>query len=236
MTAAEIPSQTLAEAYQAVAERRGINSAALDKQSVSESELMAALAYVLGIPLVETEDLNDELLSDCRALTAELEPDALMDYQCVPMARRGETLVVISSCPWDSVSTDVLLGYFQQCSRVKFVLAGPACVRELLRKLTLAQPKSPEAALPHDVLRSSAAKAASPPAPVSGTPSRESSPAPLAASAPIVLPPGARPCARNSPPSQPDGPLLTPEDITHLLNLLAAEIHRLAQQKSPRSL
>lgn len=234
MNAAEIPSPTLAEAYQAVAERRGVNSAALDRQSVNDPEFMAALAYVLGIPLIETEDLNDALLSDCRALTTELEPDALMDYQFVPLARRGETLVVISSCPWDSIAIEVLLGYFQQCSRVKFVLASPACLGELLKKLKLAEAKSAEAASPPYVPRPSPAKVAIPPAPVSAA-------APVSTGAPIVMPPGARPAtksaARNSPLAQPDGePLLTPEDVTRLMNVLAGEIHRLTQQKSQRSL
>lgn len=239
MTAAEIPSQTLAEAYQAVAERRGVSFATLDRQSVHESEFMAALAYVLGIPLVETEDLNDTLLSDCRALTAELEPDALMDYQLAPMARRGETLIVISSCPWDSIATEVLLGYFQQCSRVKFVLASPTCLRELLGKLKPAEPKSQEAASNHHV--PSPAKAAIPQPPSSTTQPRERAAALVSTGAPIVLPPGARPApktaARNSPPAHPDGqPLLTTDDITHLMNVLAGEIHRLTQQKSQRSL
>jgi hypothetical protein len=241
MTPAEIPSQTLAEAYRALAERRGVNSAALDRQSVNESEFLAALAYVLGIPLIETQDLGDALLSDCRALTAELESDALMDYQFVPMARRGETLIVISSCPWDSVATEVLLGYFQPCACVKFVLASPACLRELLTKLKPAESKASETALPDQMMRSSSAKAAIPQPPSSAAQPRERAPAPVSTGAPIVLPPGARPAlktaARNSPPAQPDGrPLLTTDDITHLMNVLAGEIHRLTQQKSQRSL
>ena len=56
MKGADIPSQTLAEVYQAIAERRGTSPAALDKQSVSEAEFMAALAYVLGTPLIEVDD------------------------------------------------------------------------------------------------------------------------------------------------------------------------------------
>lgn len=241
MPPAEIPSQTLAEAYRALAERRGVNSAALDRQSVNESEFLAALAYVLGIPLIETADLNDALLSDCRALTAELESDALMDYQFVPMARRGETLIVISSCPWDSVATEVLLGYFQPCACVKFVLASPTCLRELLTKLKLAESNSAETALPEHMIRSSSAKAAIPQPPACAAQPQERAAAPVSTGASVVVPPGTRPApktaARNSPPAQPDGePLLTTDDITHLMNVLAGEIHRLSQQKSQRSL
>jgi hypothetical protein len=219
MTSAEIPNQTLREAHHAIAERRGTSPAALDKESVGESELMSALAYVLGIPLVEVGDLNDAFLSDCRALTVELETDALMDYQFVPLSRRGDTLIAMSSCPWDATTTEVLLGYFQQCARVKFVLASPACLRELLARLKAAEP--PRAPSP----------GCEPPA-----------------SAPVVLPPGARaaknpdslkPPASSSPCSvspQNDDPLLTSEDVTHLMNVLAGEIHLLTQQKSRRSL
>lgn len=234
MTNAEIPNQTLREAYQAIAERRGGNSTALDKESVSESELLSALAYVLGIPLVEVEDLNDAFLSDCRALTAELETEALMDYQFVPLSRRGDTLIAISSCPWDSTTTEVLLGYFQQCARVKFVLASPACLRELLKRLKAAEPKPPRVSSPADASTPSAAKTAT-------TQS-------LAVPAAVVLPPGMR-AAKNADSPQPPSPtasrivsppngesLLTSEDVTRLMNVLASEIHRLTEQKSQRQL
>lgn len=221
MTDAEIPTHILREAHQAIAERRGTNAATLDKESVSESELMSALAYVLGIPLVETEDLNEAFLSECRALTAELETDALMDYQFVPLSRRGDTLVAISSRPWDATTTEVLLGYFQQSARVKFVLASPACLRALLERLKAAEPRPTRALAP-----------------------TQSTTAP----APVVLPPGARaakyPDASKTPvpivargvSPQNDQPLLTSEDVTHLVNVLAGEIQRLTQQKAQRSL
>ena len=51
MNTAEIPSQTLNEAYNAIAERSEVSPAALDRQTVDEPEFMAALAYVLGIPI-----------------------------------------------------------------------------------------------------------------------------------------------------------------------------------------
>lgn len=218
MNAADIPSQTLAEVYQAIAERRGTGPAALDKQSVNEAEFLAALAYVLGVPLIETEDLTDALLSDCRSLAAELETDALRDYQIVPLARRGETLIVISSCPWDPITAEVLLGYFQPCSQVKFVLAGPACLRELLNRLKPAEQKD-------------AVSAGYVPKPCHATP--------------IVMPPGTKsadlpkataPLAPSNVPPKANEPLLTPEDVTHLMNFLAGEIHRLVQQKLQRSL
>lgn len=234
MTNAEIPKQTLRDAYQAIAERRGENSTALDKESVSESELLSALAYVLGIPLVEVEDLSDPFLSDCRALTAELETEALMDYQFTPLSRRGDTLIAISSCPWDSATTEVLLGYFQQCARVKFVLASPACLRELLETLKAAEPKPPRVSSPADASKPSVAKTAT-------TQS-------LAVPAPVVMPPGMR-AAKNPDSPKPPAPTaahtvsppngessLTSEDVTRLMNVLVGEIHRLTEQKSQRQL
>jgi hypothetical protein len=218
MNAADIPSQTLAEVYQAIAERRGAGLTALDKQSVNEAEFMAALAYVLGVPLIEVEDLTDALLSNCRPLAAELETDALRDYQIVPLARRAETLIVISSCPWNPITAEVLLGYFQPCSQVKFVLASPACLRELLNRLKPAE-------------QTDIVSAGYVPQPCHATP--------------IVMPPGTKsadlpkataPLAPSNVPQKPNEPLLTPEDVTRLMNVLAGEIHRLVQQKSQRSL
>jgi hypothetical protein len=234
VNAADIPSQTLAEVYQAIAERRGANLTALDKQNVNEAEFMAALAYVLGTPLIETEDLTEALLSDCRAVAAELETDALRDYQIAPLARRGDALIAISSCPYDPIIAEVLLGYFRPCSQVKFVLASPACLRELLNRLKLAEQK--EIVSVGYVPKSSPAKTA--------VPLRGHSDA-----TPIVMPPGAKsadlpkaiaplaPSRVSSDPSvedpqQANQPLLTSEDVTRLMNVLAGEIHRLAQQKS----
>ena len=221
MAAAEIPSQTLREAHQAIVERRGTSAAALDKQSVSEPELMSALGYVLGIPLVETEDLNDAFLSDCRTLTTELETDALMDYQFVPLSRRGDTLIAISSCPWDATTTEVLLGYFQQCAHVKFVLASPACLRELFERLTATEPKCPRAVSPTQLTPVPTPVVLPPGVRAANNPNAPKSPAPAA-------PPSA--CLRK------DERLLTAEDVTRVMNVLASEIQRLTQQKSQRSL
>lgn len=238
MNAADIPNQTLADVYQAIAERRGASPATLDKQSVNEAEFMAALAYVLGVPIIETEDLTDALLSDCRPLAAELETDALRDYQIVPLARRGETLVVISSCPWDPITAEVLLGYFQPCSQVKFVLASPACLRELLNRVKPAEQKDTVSA--GYVLKPSPAKAAIPLSSTSIPTLRGH-----ADTTPIVMPPGTKsadlpkataPLAPGNAPQKANEPLLTPEDVTRLMNVLAGEIHRLLQQKSQRSL
>src|SRR5258707_2221108 len=139
MNTAEIPNQTLNEAYSAIAERREVSPATLDRQTVDEPEFMAALAYVLGIPLVEKSDLTGALLSDCGKLTAELETAALMEYKFVPLVRRGETVIVISGSPWDPVTTEVLLGYFQQCTQIKFALASPQCLQELFDYLKQAE-------------------------------------------------------------------------------------------------
>lgn len=248
MNTADIPSQTLHEVNQAIAERRGVSSAALDRQSVNEPEFMAALAYVLGIPLVEAEDLTDALLSDCRALTAELETAALIEYKFVPMARRGETLIVISSSPWDPITAEVLLGYFQQCPHVKFALASPQCLQELLNQLKLSEAKHPLAA--GYVPKPLPAKTAIPQPPPSIAPPSGHVNISAPALTPVAMPPGARtptavksaigpPAASaisgSSVPTQAIA-MLTQEDIAHLLNVLAAEIQRLVQQKSRQSL
>ena len=143
MNTTDIPSQTLQEVYQAIAERRGESPAALDRQSVNEAEFMAALTYVLGIPLIEARP-HGSAVRRLRPLTAELETAALMEYKFVPLARRGETLVVISSCPWDPITAEVLLGYFQQCPHVKFALASPQCLQELFDQLKHSEAKSQE--------------------------------------------------------------------------------------------
>ena len=246
MNTTDIPSQTLQEVYSAIAERRGESPAALDRQSVNEAEFMAALTYVLGIPLIEAGDLTEALFADCRALTAELETAALMEYKFVPLARRGETLVVISSCPWDPITAEVLLGYFQQCPHVKFALASPQCLQELLNQLKLSEPKSPEPITAGYVPKPLPAKPVIPQPPLSVLSSTSA-----AAVTPVILPPGARPtttaksaivpttasaAAGSRLPVQAVVPLLTPEDIAHLMNVLAAEIQRLMHQKARQSL
>ncbi|HOC54229.1 MAG TPA: hypothetical protein PKI20_01260 [Verrucomicrobiota bacterium] len=255
MSTAEIPNQILNEAYQAIAERREVNPAALDRCTVDEAELMAALAYVLGLPLVEPADLTESRLADCSQLAAELETAALMEYRFVPMARHGEILSVISSNPWDPIATEVLLGYFQQCTQVKFALASPQCLQELLDHLRQAEART----------QASAGAGYTPrPMPVNPTSSRSRTTAPTAVSptrsgegadvAAVVMPPGAKPplaakvpavldanpgasanADRGAPTTADDGaPLLTLGDVTHLINVLATEIHRLVQQKRGR--
>ena len=251
MNTAEIPSQILNEAYKAIADRREVRPAALDRQTVEEPEFLAALAYVLGIPLVEKADLTQALLADCGQLAAELETAALMDYKFVPLARRGETLVVISSRPWDPITTEVLLGYFQQCSQIKFALASPQCLQELFDYLKQAEAKTQETAvagytpkpLPAKTIISEPPGAVAPSAIPPAARTGERTPADS-----IVMPPGAKPPAAataappaattiNSPAQADRGsPILTLEDITHLINVLAMEIQRLAQQRRRRSL
>ena len=251
MNTAEIPSQTLKEAYNAIAERREVSSAALDRQTVDEPEFLAALAYVLGIPLVEKADLTQALLTDCGQLAAELETAALMEYKFVPLARRGEALVVISSSPWDPITTEVLLGYFQQCPQIKFALASPQCLQELFDYLKQAEAKTQETAvagytpkpLPAKTIISEPPGAFAPPAIAPAARTGERTPA-----ASIVMPPGAKPpaaAATAAPPATaisgpaPAGcgsPVLTQEDIAHLINILAVEIQRLVQQRTRRSL
>ena len=248
MNTAEIPSQTLNEAYNAIAERREVSPAALDRQTVDEPEFLAALAYVLGIPLVEKADLTQALLADCGQLAAELETAALMEYKFAPLARRGETLGVISSSPWDPITTEVLLGYFQQCPQIKFALASPQCLQELFDYLKQAEAKTQETAVagytPKTII-SEPPGAVAPPAIAPAARTGERTPA-----ASIVMPPGAKPpaaAATAAPPATataisgpaPAGcgsPVLTQEDIAHLINILAVEIQRLVQQRTRRSL
>ncbi len=247
MSTAEIPSQILNEAYQAIAERREVDPAALDRCTVDEAELMAALAYVLGLPLVEPADLTESRLADCSQLAAELETAALMEYRFVPMARRGEILSVISSNPWDPIATEVLLGYFQQCTHVKFALASPQCLRELLDHLRQAEVRTQASAGAGYTPRPTSSRSRTT-APAAVSPTRSGERAGVAA---VVMPPGANPplaaqvpavldanpgasanADRGAPTTADDGaPLLTQGDVTHLINVLATEIHRLVQQK-----
>jgi len=141
MNAADIPSQTLAEVYQAIAERRGLVSPHWTNRVSTRPSLW------LRWPMCWASRSSKSKIDRCIALQlppscAELETDALRDYQIVPLARRAETLIVISSCPWNPITAEVLLGYFQPCSQVKFVLASPACLRELLNRLKPAEQKT----------------------------------------------------------------------------------------------
>jgi hypothetical protein len=169
-----------------------------------------------------------------------------MEYKFVPLARRGETLVVISSSPWDPITTEVLLGYFQQCPQIKFALASPQCLQELFDYLKQAEAQTQETAVAGYLPKPLPAKTAisEPPgavAPPANQPAGRTGERPPAAS--IVMPPGA---ATAAPPAAPaisgpapagrGSPVLTQEDLLHLINVLAVEIQRLVQQKTRRSL
>jgi hypothetical protein len=147
----------------------------------------------------------------------------------------------------------VLLGYFQQCPQIKFALASPQCLQELFDYLKQAEAKTQETAvagytpkpLPAKTIISEPPGAVAPPAIASAARTGERTPA-----ASIVMPPGAKPpaaAATAAPPATataisgpaPAGcgsPVLTQEDIAHLINILAVEIQRLVQQRTRRSL
>lgn len=238
MNLQDIPPQVLSEVYRTIAMSHDKDIAQLNKESISDSEFMAALAYNQGSPLLEAEDLTEELLVLCRQHSKELELSSLAEYKFVPVTIKGTTLLAISSCPWDPVLVECINGYFPTCTQVKFALAGPTVLAGLLAKLQGEPIAAPVAGY--------AAKIPAPPQkPISpATPRPESpgvAPRPAVPSAGIPRPPGlARPVAKTEnpktkateePSSLAGENLLTPEDIAYLTSIYIQEANKIIQRK-----
>jgi hypothetical protein len=131
----DIPPQTLNDVYKTIAQRHETEPAKLPREKIEEDEFMAALAYNRGSPLIEPQDLSEDLIGMCRQSSRELDPRGMAEYRFVPLTIRGQTLLVISSCPWDPMMVEVISGYFPQCSQVRFALTSPQTLGQLLSQL-----------------------------------------------------------------------------------------------------
>jgi hypothetical protein len=248
MNSQAIPPQTLNEVYKTIAQRHEIDPAKLTKDQIDEDEFMAALAYNRGSPLIEPQDLSEELVGMCRQSSRELDPKGMAEYKFVPLTIRGQTLLVISSCPWDPMMVEVISGYFPQCSQIRFALTSPQTLGQLLNQLqgeaaspmvgyTSARPVAPLRPL-IQTAAPAPAKAPVPPPPPTG-------PAPASALPQIpaitIQPSGAPPTPKYVQPPKPveavksplaiDSGLLSQEDISYLANLLIQEANTLLARK-----
>ena len=132
MNVQDIPPQTLNEVYNTIAQRLEVDLPKLTKDSIDEAEFMAALAYNQGSPLIDENDLTESLVTLCKQSARELDPKGMAEYKFVPLTIRGQTLLVISSCPWDPMMVEVISGYFPQCTQVRFALTSPQTLASLL--------------------------------------------------------------------------------------------------------
>ena len=247
MNLQDIPPQVLSEVYRTIAMSQDKDVAQLNKESISDGEFMAALAYNQGSPLLEIEDLTDELLVLCRQHAKELEISSLAEYKFVPVTIKGTTLLAISSCPWDPVLVECINGYFPSCTQVKFALAGPTVLAGLLTKLQGEPVDAPVAGY--------TAKIPVPPRPI--TPATPRPEAPAKAEAPAARPVPSSPVARpaTSIPRPPgltpattrpehvkpraveesvqlsEGNLLSPEDLAYLASIYIQEANKIIQRK-----
>jgi Type II secretion system (T2SS), protein E, N-terminal domain len=247
----DIPPQTLNEVFKTIAQRRDVDVSKVGRDSVDEEEFLAALAFNQGSPLIEECDLTEELLSLCRQHARELDPKGMAEYKFVPMSIRGQTLLVVSSCPWDPMMVEVISGYFPQCSQVRFALTSPVTLTQLLHQMQgedatpmagyttsqttaavrpvaptrLMAPNPP--AVPPPTAPKPQPKAVVPPPPTGPCPSAGPVPPPLPPpSRTIPRPPEA---ARSSAPT--DVNLLTTEDTTYLINLVVQEANKILARK-----
>lgn len=233
MQPSDIPSQVLSEVFQAIADRHETDVAKLDRSKITEEEFMAALAFTQGAPLIDADDLSESVLTCCQSFSGDLDLDALADYRFVPVAKRGRTLLAISSCPWDAMTREIISSYFPQCSRVRFVLASSKILTEILDRLKGANAKDVSVAgytpkstpIPRAVIPQ-------PPAPVAiqQPPARGQTPAGTPTD---QTPPSEQ--VSNGQKLQTQS-LLTSEDATYLFNVLAQEASRLLQRRQRKSL
>lgn len=230
----DIPSQVLNEVYQALADRHETDIAKLDRAKVSEEEFMAALAFTQGAPLIEANDINESLLTCCQALSRDLDLDALMDYKFVPLANRGQTLVAISTSPWDAMTTEIISSYFPHCSRVRFVLISPKSMTEVFNRLKGANPHDAQVAgytpKPRPAIPQPPAPVQQPSVPTAGQPAGT----PTDQTIPTSVPTPTTPASVGQ--EMPSQSLLTSEEATCLVNILVQEANRLLQRRQRKSL
>jgi hypothetical protein len=235
MKPSDIPSQVLHEVYQAIADRHETDVARLDRTAISQEEFMAALAFTQGAPLIEADEISEPLLACCQLLSGDLDLDALADYKFVPLAKRGRTLLAISSCPWDAMTKEIISSYFPQCSRVCFVLASSKILMEILDRLKGANAKDVPVA-GYTLKPTPVARVVIPqppdPVPIQQPRSPKADEAPAALPMDQTVPSGQ---VSNGQKLQTQS-LLTPEDATYLVNILAQEASRLLQRRQRKSL
>lgn len=227
MKTADIPVRIFAEACEAIAGRRG--NAEFDRATIPEEELMAALAYLQGFPLIEIPDINETLLAHCRALARDLDPAALEDYGFVPLAVRGRNLVAISRCPWDPITVEIISSYFPQCPRIRFALTSPENLAAIISRLagtavagTATAGRAPDSVPPS----SQQTQPAKFPTTAAASPDHRD---------PAVTPDPA-PGPAQSPPNPAAAGQLTTEEVTHVFNVLAQEITRVRQRGGRKQL
>lgn len=243
MNIQDIPPQTLNDVYKTIAQRHETEPAKLTKDKIEEDEFMAALAYNRGSPLIEPQDLSEELLGMCRQSSRELDPRGMAEYKFVPLTIRGQTLLVISSCPWDPMMVEVISGYFPQCSQVRFALTSPQTLGQLLSQL--------QGEVPAPMAGYTSGRPGTPTRPLSTTapPPKATVPAPPPPGpAPAGIPPitiaGAPPVPKYAQPPKPaelpkpvqgalgaDAGSLSQEEVNCLINLLLQEGNKLLAAK-----
>lgn len=243
MNIQDIPPQTLNDVYKTIAQRHETEPAKLTKDKIEEDEFMAALAYNRGSPLIEPQDLSEELLGMCRQSSRELDPRGMAEYKFVPLTIRGQTLLVISSCPWDPMMVEVISGYFPQCSQVRFALTSPQTLGQLLSQL--------QGEGPAPMAGYTSGRPGTPTRPLSTTapPPKATVPAPPPPGpAPAGIPPitiaGAPPVPKYAQPPKPaelpkpvqgafgaDAGSLSQEEVNCLINLLLQEANKLLAAK-----
>jgi hypothetical protein len=248
----DIPPQLLSDVLKIIAEHRGIEQGKLAKDKIEEDEFMAALAFKEGAPLIESGDLTSEVVSLCQQASRELDPRGMAEYKFVPVASRGQTLLAISSCPWDPMMVEVISGYFPHCSHVRFAIASPHTLNLLLGKLqgdapeavagyTPAKPTAPPRPLVAPMPPAMTAAAPKTPTPPPAAPAPAAPPATSASAAPPApkypqpAPPARqpephRPAALEVPAIQGSGPL-TQEEVIYLVNLVVQEANKIIARK-----
>lgn len=243
MKTSDIPAPVLSEVFKTIAQLHNTSEAKMPKDSIPEEEFMAALAHNLCAPLLEDADLTTETVELCRQCSRELDPVGMAEYRFVPMVIKGQTLLSISSCPWDPMMVEVCLGYFPQCTAVRFVLASPQTLTNLLSRLknepitniggySTAKP----VAAPKPISPPITAPVIAPPKPfepsVSPVKPPVSTPA-LTPSVPVPRPVIAPQSIIAEPPTAtaPAAEMLTAEDISYLLTVLVTEGNKLLARR-----
>ena len=247
----DIPPQTLNDVYKTIAQRHETEPAKLPREKIEEDEFMAALAYNRGSPLIEPQDLSEDLIGMCRQSSRELDPRGMAEYPVCSADDPRTDPAGHQQLPLGPHDGRGDLGYFPQCSQVRFALTSPQTLGQLLSQLQgevsapMAGYTSGKPAAPTRPLIPTAPpppKAAAPAPPPAGPAPPAAGPG--SAGIPPVTTAGAPPAPKYAQPPKPaeslkpvpgalgaDAGLLSQDDVNYLMNLLLQEANKLLARK-----
>lgn len=114
-------------ATQKVGQKKKIGRLLIERGLVTEEQVLAALAAKFNLPFVDLdkEEIDPQVL-------ATIAPEMIVQLQVLPVADKGDHLLVASCRPTDHTVSDSLR--FHTNRRIQLVIAGPDQIREYIAR------------------------------------------------------------------------------------------------------